>query len=73
MANDKKLLMTFSQMKTYRAEAQPPAPFEESVWTEADRRAFDREYRRLGNSISDEATKFLAQHGFAPGGLKKLK
>ncbi len=73
MADDKKLLMTFARMRTYRAEAQPPPPFEEAVWTPADRKAFIKEHRRLGNQIADEATKFLAEHGYYPGGLKKRK
>lgn len=60
-------------MKYLRQESEPPAPFEPSEYTKADRVYMERRYRQLGHSISDQATEFLRANGFKPGGLKKTK
>jgi hypothetical protein len=65
--------LAFAKMTYLRTEMAPPAPFEESTWTKADRVHMERRYRQLGHSISDQATEFLKANGFRPGGLKKLK
>lgn len=63
----------FAQMTYLRGALAPPDPFTEQVYTKADKVYMERRYRSLGHSISDQATEFLKQNGYKPGGLKRTK